>query len=347
MIYSKYLFFKELVINRLRHRPTPMYLYWFITENCNLKCSYCYGNFCKKPSTDLSKEEALTLIDGFARGGVRRITILGGEPLLYKHIGAVVDELRRRNISCSILTNGELVTKKIDVLRKVDEVGLSIDGPPETHDSIRGTGNFEKMLQTIYALKKIKKAVVLTYTLFSGNIHEIAYVLEFVRKHNVFLTVNVAHGRINEEKDDPVAKAENENICQALEKVVECKRRGYPIFRTHRTLRQMLAWDDYGVDGSDTKPCSGFPVCQFGKYAACVSADGTLYPCFLGTDIKSGKNILNEGFEKAWEHCQSIDHCLYCHVPCFIEYNALLNLSPSVIFSIVDKLIVKKLFPSK
>ncbi len=90
-----------------------MYLYWFITENCNLRCTYCYGNFCHKSSSDLTAGETLQLVDEFARAGVRRITILGGEPLLYREIGPVVEEMGRRNISCSILTNGTLVTEHL------------------------------------------------------------------------------------------------------------------------------------------------------------------------------------------------------------------------------------------
>ena len=320
-----------------------MYLYWFVTENCNLKCSYCYGNFCKKPSRDLSIEESLKLIDEFSKGGVRRITILGGEPLLYKGIREVVERLNQKNISCSILTNGTLVPDRIAVLKNVDEVGLSIDGSPEVHDSIRGPGNFNELLRAIAAVKKINKTIVLTYTIFSENIGELEYVLEFAREHNVFVTVNLAHGRINEEKSIPVSKADNESCREALRKIIEYKRKGYPVFRTYRTLHHMLAWPDYGVDGSKNKPAPGFPVCRFGQFAACVSADGTLYPCFLGTDSSSGKNILKFGFEEAWQHCRTIDHCRYCHVPCFIEYNALLNLSPRMIFSILNKLVLKPL----
>lgn len=343
MMYSKYLFLRDLVSNRLRGRPTPLYLYWFVTENCNLRCIYCYGNFCKKPHKDLSTEETLRLVDEFARGGVRRITILGGEPLLYKDIDLVVAALGERNISCSILTNGTLVVDRLDVLKKVDEVGLSIDGRPELHDSIRGEGNFNDNLKAIEALKSIGKTVVFTFTIFSENIGELDYVLDFVKEHDVYLTVNLAHGRINEEKKFPVSKADNERLREALRKIIEHKRKGYPIFRTYRTLHQMLSWKDYQIDGSKEKPTAGFPVCLFGKYAACVNADGVILPCFLGCDSTVGRNILEVGFEQAWKNCQGVEHCLYCHVPCFIEYNALLNLKPYMLMSIVSKLLLKKL----
>jgi len=343
MIHTKRLFFRDLLINRLKKKPTPLYLYWFVTENCNLQCSYCYGNFCKKPSRDLSIEESLQLVDAFSKGGVRRITILGGEPLLYKGIGDVVDRLNQKKISCSILTNGTLVPDKIEVLRGVDEVGLSIDGCQEVHDSIRGPGNFNELLRAIDSVKKIKKSIVLTYTIFSENINQLEYVLEFARKHRVYLTVNLAHGRIDEEKSIPVSKADNESCREALRKIIEYKRKGYPVFRTYRTLKDMLAWPDYGIDGSMVKPVSGFPICRFGQFAACVTADGTLYPCFLGTESRQGRNILKNGFEEAWKHCRTIEHCRYCHVPCFIEYNALLNLSPTMISSVISKLILKPL----
>jgi len=339
--YAKYLFFKKLVFARLTHKAIPVYLYWSLTENCNLQCSYCYGLFGKQSYQNLSACEAIRLIDEFDRIGVKRITILGGEPLLYNEIDAVVDALCKRNISCSILTNATLAVEHIDILKKVDEVGLSLDGSPPVHDRIRGEGNFDDIIRTIKALKSIGKKIVVTYTLFSENIQELEFVLEFVKKQNVLLTVNIAHSRIDSIKNIPVSKADNESLRSALAKVITYKKMGYPILRTYKTLYQMLAWQDFYIDGTKEKPCADFPVCMFGKFAACVAPDGVMYPCFLGTDKSTGKNILEVGIEEAWGNCQKIDHCYYCHVPCFIEYNALLNLKVYMIMSIISKLVLK------
>ncbi len=198
------------------------------------------------------------------------------------------------------------------------------------------------MVRAVEALKSIGKTIVFTYTIFTENIDELDFVLSFVREYGVYLTVNLAHGRIDDEKSLPVSKADNESLRQALRKIIDHKRRGYPLFRTYKTLNQMLSWEDYHVDGSKEKPVAGFPACRFGRYAACVNSDGVLYPCFLGCDSSQGKNILEGGFQKAWEHCQQIDHCHYCHVPCFFEYNALLGLQPNMIMSVINKLLLKR-----
>ena len=67
-------------------------------------------------------------------------------------------------------------------------------------------------------------------------------------------------------------------------------------------------------------------------------------PVFLGFGSTEGRNILKVGFEQAWKHCQELDHCLYCHEPCFIEYNALLNLKPHMVMSLVSKLLARNFF---
>ncbi|HPP87787.1 MAG TPA: radical SAM protein [bacterium] len=340
---KKLLFFLSLIKCRLFKIHKPLYVYWFITNKCNLKCEYCYGRFYENSENELSTDELLTLADLLVENGMRRVTLLGGEPFIRSDINLLVDKLYSKNVSILILSNGYNAINKPDILKKIDEIGFSIDGSEDIQNKIRGDGYFQRLKETIKFCKQFNKPIVLTYTLFEKNIDDIDFVMNFARENKLLLTINIAHGYIEKYKDFQIKKCSNSKYKSALEKISDYKKKKYPLLRANYTLECMKKWPDYCKDTAMTKPDNIFPECYFGKYAACVSASGALYPCFLGSDSEHGKKILESGFQEAWENCRKIPKCSYCHVPCFLEYNALFELNPSIIINLIKKLILKKI----
>lgn len=135
-----------------------------ITRNCNLRCHFC-GQWGKKGffsdasgnnmefkdwvnvvnSLNIYRKEKNTQID---------ITVWGGEPLVSPYFDDLVQYLYKNNYKISIVTNGVLIDKHLDTLKNfVHKIYLSIDGTKEIHDSIRGNGVFDKVVENIKALK--------------------------------------------------------------------------------------------------------------------------------------------------------------------------------------------------
>lgn len=338
--FNKFRFFRDLVINKTRRRQVPLFLYWFVTDRCNYRCSYCYGAFHRNQGADLPTEVMLRMADEMAHAGVRRVNLIGGEPLMREDIGLIVDRLARNRISVCILSNGSRLPERIEAIRNVDEVGMSIDGSEQRHDAIRGRGAFQELKLAIAACRQRGLTVVLTYTMVSQNIDDLDDVMEFVKEQGVQVTVNIAHGRILGARDLPVSRASNEEYRQALRKIIAYHERGYPVFRARRTMELMQQWNDYQSDTSDISPGKSFPTCLFGSYGATLYADGRLVPCFLNSRGGTGRSVPEHGFPSAWEHCQAMAHCTYCHVPCFIEYNSIFALSLPILFNAGLKLSV-------
>ena len=84
---------------RLRAGPEPMMrdllgrplknLRLSVTDRCNLRCSYCMpeAEYVWLPRQDILQfEEMSTLVDVFARAGVDRVRLTGGEPLLRRDL---------------------------------------------------------------------------------------------------------------------------------------------------------------------------------------------------------------------------------------------------------------------
>ncbi len=138
-------------IEFLRHHylgtaPFPKMVILQITGACNRACRMCNqwgeaGGYHGIPVKDLTLDLA-TIEDILAQAGPYHpyIQILGGEPPLHPQFREVLDSIERHELKASLETNGttlEFWAERL-VHGPVDTVNLSIDGPPELHDQIRG-----------------------------------------------------------------------------------------------------------------------------------------------------------------------------------------------------------------
>jgi radical SAM protein with 4Fe4S-binding SPASM domain len=116
----------------------------FLTERCQLGCTYCYLD---KKAIDLDPQIAMLGIEEFLKDslpGQRWISFYGGEPLLaWPLLKQIANHIRRQyapdNVKMHITTNGGLVTREVALFcatRKI-HVTLSLDGPKERHDGCR------------------------------------------------------------------------------------------------------------------------------------------------------------------------------------------------------------------
>jgi cyclic pyranopterin phosphate synthase len=70
------------------------YLRLSLTDRCNFRCSYCSVSDYDDPATVLAREEIARLIALFARLGVRRVRLTGGEPTLRKDVVGIAHDIR-------------------------------------------------------------------------------------------------------------------------------------------------------------------------------------------------------------------------------------------------------------
>ena len=97
-----------------------------VTDRCNLRCSYCMpeAEYVWLPRGDiLHFEEMSTLIDVFARAGVDRIRLTGGEPLLRRDLPELIRMIARKPAirDLALTTNGALL---VDQARALHQAGL-------------------------------------------------------------------------------------------------------------------------------------------------------------------------------------------------------------------------------
>lgn len=98
-----------------RSALTPPYLKVMLqlTTRCNMHCKHCFLSATSQGS-DLSYPFFTThIIKKLAESNVKKVTLTGGEPLLYPNIIDIVSSLNDQNIQTCICTNGSLVSDEL------------------------------------------------------------------------------------------------------------------------------------------------------------------------------------------------------------------------------------------
>jgi len=138
-----------------------------LTENCNLRCKICYywgetGAY----STSQTNQKPKTLNFEIIRNLIRELAIVkptyslfGGEPLLYPYFEELIDEIKKNNSFVNTPTNGTLLSDNAELLvkKEFDLVRVSLDGPRDINDKMRGVGSYEKAIQGINDLFEVKE----------------------------------------------------------------------------------------------------------------------------------------------------------------------------------------------
>jgi MoaA/NifB/PqqE/SkfB family radical SAM enzyme len=321
---DKALFVKDLVSARLS-RPKPLVTHINITNKCNLQCAYCYASYPDKQiDKDIPTEKWINLISQLRKLGARRINIGGGEPLVRKDIGAILDHIRKNHILVNMNTNGHLVKEMMAVVKKLTTCCISIDGDEQIHDKRKGIGSYKKVIEAIKTAKE-NGVVVHTSTLISrDNIHAILSVLEVAKKYGCMAEFLLPFLQ----KADPLLPSA-EDIRDLFHRFIDYKKQGYPISMSYETINHILNWPDYTMlyrtDVSKNACCAG-------KFMCIMDYDGYVYPCSLlvANPLFKPLNFLEVGFKKAFEN--TINHqCKSCYAfTSFNDYNMMLDWNPKV-----------------
>jgi len=121
------------------------------TTFCDLACPECIssgvinkGQFDKDRVVSLAKELALS--------GVKAVVLIGGgEPLMHKSIGTVIEILYRSGLQIGLVSNGTLIHRYIEPLAEmISWVRISMDaGSQEVYDSYRPSGRKQSVYPTV------------------------------------------------------------------------------------------------------------------------------------------------------------------------------------------------------
>jgi cyclic pyranopterin phosphate synthase len=161
------------------------YLRISLTDHCNFRCSYCMPveEMEWMPQSKLmSAQEIVKLAEVFVSLGVKKIRLTGGEPLVRKDFGQILEELARLPVELTLTTNGILVPQYLEVLKKagVRSINVSLDTlQPEKFFKLTRRDQFAQVWANILLLLQEGFRVKINAVAMQGQIEE--ELIDFVR----------------------------------------------------------------------------------------------------------------------------------------------------------------------
>jgi MoaA/NifB/PqqE/SkfB family radical SAM enzyme len=114
-----------------------------VTKRCNLRCKTCFFfQAFQHAERNLTDDELIPRLRALQkRHAIEFISLVGGEPLLRP---AVVEAAAGIFPMAVMFTNGTLPIPDLPIA-----IGVSLDGPREVNDEIRGSGGFDRVVKNL------------------------------------------------------------------------------------------------------------------------------------------------------------------------------------------------------
>ena len=312
-------FINTVLKAKIFKKRTPFFVSWAITNRCNKKCKYC--NIWNVNSEELNTKQVLSIIDELSQLGTQMVHFTGGEPLLREDIGVILDYCHKKHILTSINSNGSLVPQRIDELISLNLLGLSLDGPAEVHDYIRGEGAYREVIEAINIAKHKGKEVRMLIVLSQSNLNAIDFLLEKAREFDAPVLFQPAtHLLLGGDNKNPITPEDRE-YKRAIIELIAKKRKTKYIGNSVSGLKFLYYWPNL----KRIRCMASFISCR-------IESDGRLYTCFRnqlqGSQI-DGRNLS----VRAAFSCLPSLYCDCCCCASFVEINCLLALKIDTLFN--------------
>lgn len=270
-----------------------------VTDRCNLRCRYCMpeAEYVWLPRSSILTFEEIDRLGGiFAKLGVTKVRLTGGEPLLRHDLATLVKLLVRHDpiTDLALTTNGVLLARQAAALREagLGRITVSLDTlrPERMREFARSSrhadvlAGIEAAIESGFAPLKLNTVVIRGY-----NDDEVVDILEFARAHG-------AEPRFIEYMDVGGATGWSMNQVVSQREILEMVARRCgpvePIVESAWAPAERFALGDgtvFGVIASTTAPFCR--TCDRGR----LTADGTFLLCLYGEAGLDLRELLRNG----------------------------------------------------
>ena len=287
----------------------PLQCSLYVTDRCNLDCSYCteYDNSQPHPSISDLKKWAYKIREL----GTMRIALVGGEPLTHPDIVELVRYCRELGFATSLTTNGFLLTRKR--LQDLEDAGLqvmqiSVDRMTPSPITKK---TFKTILPKLDYFKDSKVSLHITGVLCQDTLPESTAVLETGLARGIPTEVRLVHA-------DPtsfyrVQRGSPEALKNFIEWMIQRKQNGEKIHTNEAVL-------DYQLSLLNGKPTEW--TCMAGYKLFFVSAQGKFWECSM---VKTEKHIMDITLDDLFANYRKKPCQAGCGVYCAVSTSLLVD----------------------
>jgi MoaA/NifB/PqqE/SkfB family radical SAM enzyme len=305
-------------------RKVPFCVGWCITHRCNLECVYCHSR--RAPAPELTTEQISQSMISLYEAGTRIIRFTGGEPLLREDAGELIALSKHLGIWTSIATNGLLVPSRLEVLRKADSVIVSIDGPEEVHDALRGQGTYRQAREACRALSEAGIPLTIGTVITSLNAGGIEHVLDLGERFNAKVFFQPATPLVLFGSAANPVSLEPHEVFRVFERLRALKRSRRAIGNSKAALEYLMAPADVRLR------------CVAGRSFFRIEPNGDMHACLRSEPETLTPNILRQGVDECIRSVASRS-CRDCRSGVLVEMNLLAQYHPSTILEAAQRFI--------
>jgi len=318
---------KDIALAKILKHSIPLKVTHNITYRCNLNCSFCLlkKRLNKPNSPEMDTPQIKKMMREFKQIGTKFWLFSGGEPLLREDLGELISYAKdKMDFHCGISTNGTLLAEKIkedSSFKRLDLVQISLDGPEEIQDKLRGKGTYIKIISALNALRGLQIKVVITVLISKNNLDYFHSLIKLATQYNaniIFQVIDTQPAGVSESKEKffPSRIA----FKKAVQELIEEKKRNGFIINSPDYLKMIRdLWPDVPHKIK----------CYAGQFYCEITPEGFVVPCCAKLDrIKDICNGLDAGFHKAFFQLDNMSECRDCYYAGPQESNIILGMIP-------------------
>jgi len=236
------------------------------SQLCNFRCPYCYLD--TRPQDELTSDEIRDLILQGRELGVRKVIILGGEPMIYPRILEKIHFIRSHGMAVEIFTNGSNITAENAVelaLLNVKVVLKMNTQDPDLQNRLCGIDEADRIIRD--AFKHLKEAgygsggkpMAVSSVISSENIGELPEIWRCLRNQTIDPYFEMITPQGSAVENDWL-NVDSGQVKKLFDEIAE------------------IDHTEYDRDWKPQPPLAG-DICLRHQFSCYVNAFGTVMPC--------------------------------------------------------------------
>lgn len=267
----------------------------FPHNQCNCRCLMC-DIWRLRESQEITPADLESHLDSFRELGVRWAVFSGGEPQLNEKWSFLAQLFRSMGSRVTLLTAGLLLKgQALAVAENVDDVIVSLDGPPQIHNNIRRVRDaFERLSEGVAALREVRPGMLVRArcTVQRANCRSLRAVVHSARELGLnsvsYLAVDLTSEAFNRAEGWPLDRAgrvamrpeEIDALTNEIEQLIVEHRSDFDsgfIAESPQKLRRIV--QHFRAHLGQSKNVA--PRCNAPWVSAVIEASGDIRPCFF------------------------------------------------------------------
>jgi radical SAM protein with 4Fe4S-binding SPASM domain len=296
-----------------RNSWRPRQCVWELTLACDRRCAYCGSRAGSAMPRELDTDRCLEVIAELSSLGCEIVSLSGGEPTLRRDWDRLAAECVRRGMMVNMVTHGvfprhehrrEVVDRALQA--GLCNLGVSIDGPENVHDSLRGEGTFVQAIRTVQHCEKAGLPAVIMTTVSRANLAHLGQTMQIAIDAGASVWRLQLAKPMGRWSADAIGVLDPRQIVGLVDTLLACKRRGGIAVAVGDSIGYFGPEGDCLRAGGWRRADEVWMGCQAGLQAVGIEADGAVKGCL---SLQAGRgehdpfvegNLLDQSLEAIW-----------------------------------------------